>query len=212
MARCREMAMVRWQHANCELQGGQRTNRVVVKLALNALINYWDVRCAGIEPKFVVADCCWSCWSELPHPDCWLLAVVCGAFNAFRIYLWPLEARNSATPIPPAVPCSATSSVRPFHRKAKEYEMLNAKMLACPQIFIGHLSQIFHTFTKGQNLTLFLSRFCEVVFMNGLCWPGIGTGIRVFSRSQGTRKILRLQFLYWGECVLSGDLNKMQFG
>lgn len=180
--------LVRWQHANCEwrvasckLQGGQRTNRVVVKLALNALINYWDVRCgnrAEVVPMSV--DCCWMlvvrCCS----------AVVCAAFNAFRIYLWPLDARNSAIPrrSPSArclmfghVKCQAISPESQKGRKPCESVSENTKdenIPALRNIFIGHLAQIFHTFTKGQpHFCHLILSICDVCLYEWIVFSGI---------------------------------------
>jgi len=159
----------------------------------------------------------WSCCSQCPDDcccrlfGCWLfgccsLAVVCGAFNAFRIYLWPLDARNSTIPFPMSH-VLATSSVRPFHQKArKARESENTKDKNIPamrkDIHWASHANISH-FHKRANLSGTSLRFFPALLWFLPLWMDC-----VFWGSQGTQKIRRLQSYIF----LSADLNKLQFG
>lgn len=153
---------------------------------------------------------------------CCLLVVVCGTFNAFRIYLWPLDARNSTIPTSPTTSQYRNAScllshVRP--RQVSGHFPRNAANTKIPVIqkFIGHLTQIFHTFTKGQFLQPPLSPRLFHSFAEQLSyeWSVLATSCCFVSGSQGPETYYGCSFI-WGwiylYSLLSAKLNKMPFG
>jgi len=117
--------------------------------------------------------------------------------------------RFPTVPLPHDASCSATSSVRPFHQKARKAEshanpypkIQKTKIYPHCEIYSLGISRKYFTLSQKGNLTSATSffRFAMFAFMNGLCFLG----------SQSTQKILRFAVLH---VFLSGDLNKLQFG
>jgi len=101
------------------------------------------------------------------------------------------------------VKCQAISPESQKGRKPCESVSENTKdenIPALRNIFIGHLAQIFHTFTKGQpHFCHLILSICDVCLYEWIVFSGI---------TEYTKDIAVCSL----HVFLSGDLNKLQFG